>query len=403
MSIISPQRPEVLALARWADALKPSSIQRLLDLTARPDMISFALGLPAPELFPTEAFARAATAVLEHDRLALQYQPAFHPLKTHIVGLMAGRGVACREEQIFLTTGAQQAMSLVTRLLLEPRRQVLAEETIYSGFLQAIAPFQPDIVTVATDYATGIDVEAVEARLRGASRPALIYAISDGHNPLAVSMSQEKRVRLVELARHFGVPILEDDPYGLLSYTSNTLPALRALDADWVFYLGSFSKILAPALRVGWIVAPEELIPKLAFIKEATDINTSTFTQRLISAYFDTGAFPEHLARLRHEYRVRRDVMDGALRAHLPPTVRWRQPDSGLFIWLELPRDYDAGRLLESAVTTANVAFVPGQAFGVGEHQRAAHCLRLNFSNCAPAQITEGIARLGQVIRADIR
>lgn len=401
MSAIYDPPPQQLELANWAQAIRQSSIQRLLELTARPNIISFALGLPASELFPAEAFARAATDVLEHAQgAALQYQPAFQPLKAHIVMLMAQRGVVCREEQIFLTTGAQQAMSLLTRLLLDPHSSLLVEETIYSGFLQAIAPFQPHIIAVPTDNATGMDVEAVEAALRRNSRPALIYAISDGHNPLAVSLSQEKRVRLVELARQFGVPILEDDAYGLLSYTSSPRPPLRALDADWVFYLGSFSKILAPALRVGWLVVPANLVEKLAVIKEATDINTATFAQRLIAAYFDTGAFPRHLATLRHEYRARRDIMDAALRTHLPPTARWSQPDSGLFIWLELPQGCDASRLLELAVATANVAFVPGQAFSVGEHRRADHCMRLNFSNCAPSDIIEGIARLGQVIQA---
>jgi len=391
-------QPEVLQLASWAEALKPSSIQHLLDLTARPNIISLGLGLPAAELFPAEPFARVAAALLEHDRSALQYQPAYQPLKAQIVRLMAQRGVACREEQIFLTAGAQQAMSLLTRLLLEPQGCVLVEETIYSGFLQAITPFEPAIVTVATDTDTGMDVDAVEAILKR-ERPALIYAISDGHNPVAVSLSQEKRLRLVELARRFGVPILEDDAYGLLSYSSNPLPPMRALDADWVFYLGSFSKILAPALRAGWIVAPEGLVAKLAVIKESTDINTTTFSQRLIAAYLETGALPEHLAVLRHEYRTRRDAMDGALRSTLPPTARWRQPDSGLFFWVELPQGCDTSRLLEVAVTTAGVAFVPGQAFSVGEHRRAAHCIRLNFSNCAPAQIAEGVARLGQVIQ----
>ena len=392
--------PETLELASWTHTLKQSSIQQLLELTARPDIISFALGLPAAELFPAAAFARVAADLLERDPVALQYQPALRVLKAQIVQLMARRGVACREEQIFLTTGAQQAMSLLTRLLLDPGGQVLVEETIYSGFLQAIEPLQPQIATVPTDGATGIDVEAVEALLRRGQRPALIYAISDGHNPVAVSLSQAKRERLVELAQQYGVPIIEDDAYGFLSYTDSPLPPMRALDADWVFYIGSFSKILAPGLRVGWLIVPEELTPKLAVIKEATDINTSTFAQRLIAAYLDTGAFPAHLAGLRREYRARRDAMDAALRAHLPPGARWSLPDSGLFIWLELPPGSDAGRLLEAAVTTARVAFVPGHAFGVGEHRRAAHCVRLNFSNCSPAQIAEGVERLGLVIRA---
>lgn len=392
--------PETLGLASWAHTLKQSSIQQLLKLSAQPDIISFALGLPAAELFPAAALARVAANLLEHDPVVLQYQPTLHALKAQIVQLMAWRGVACYEEQIFLTSGAQQAMSLLTRLLLDPGGQVLAEETIYSGFLQAIEPLQPRIATVPTDGATGMDVDAVEALLRRGRRPALIYAISDGHNPVAVSLSQAKRERLVELAQQHGVPIVEDDAYGFLSYVSSPLPPMRALDADRVFYIGSFSKILAPGLRVGWLIVPEELTPKLAVVKEATDINTSTFTQRLIVAYLDTGAFPGHLARLRQEYRARRDAMEAALRLYLPPAVRWSLPDSGMFIWLELPLGSDTGRLLDAAVTIAKVAFVPGHAFGVGEHRRAAHCMRLSFSNCSPARITEGIERLGHVIRA---
>ncbi|MBV9791365.1 MAG: aminotransferase class I/II-fold pyridoxal phosphate-dependent enzyme, partial [Chloroflexi bacterium] len=187
--------------AQWAQSLKESAIQEMLALLARPGLLSFALGLPAAELFPKEEFADAAIQVVSADPVAFQYQPTLRPLKTHIVELMRQRGVTCREEQVFVTTGAQQAMNLLIHLLLDPGGQVLIEEIIYSGFQQAIAPFQPEILTVPTDLETGIDVDAVEALLTGGAHPAFIYAMSEGHNPLSISMSVEKRERLVALAR----------------------------------------------------------------------------------------------------------------------------------------------------------------------------------------------------------
>jgi 2-aminoadipate transaminase len=396
--MMQPATLEALSLARWTQTMTHSAIQDALAAIAQPDVLSFALGLPAPELFPAELFAQAATQVLTTQPYALQYQPELQPLKAQIVALMAQRGVTCREQQVFLTTGSQQALSLVARMLLDPGGQVLAEETIYSGFLQAIEPFQPTILTVPTDLETGMDVDAVEALLSGGARPAFIYAISDGHNPLAVSMSAEKRARLVELAQQYGVPIVEDDAYGFLWYESRSLPPMRALDEQWVFYAGSFSKILAPSLRAGWLIVPEELIPTLAAIKEASDINTSTFTQRIIAAYIAAGHLPEHIATLRQVYHTRRDAMLNALQTHFPSEAHWRTPASGLFIWVELPAAVDAGELLRRAITVDKVAFIPGHAFGVGGSRRSAHCMRLNFSNCGPERIEEGITRLARAL-----
>jgi 2-aminoadipate transaminase len=250
-------------LAQWARSINRSMMQKMLSLTSRPGILSFALGLPAPELFPQDTFARAVAEVLSADPKALQYGPPFQPLKKHIVDLMAQRGVTCREEQIFLTAGAQQGMSLLARLFLDPGAQVLTEEAIYPGFRQVIEPFQPRIVTAPSDRESGMDVEAVESLLSSGARPAFIYAISDGHNPLAVSLSLEKRHALVELARKYEVPIVEDDAYGFLYYEEKPAAPMRALDDDWVFYVGSFSKILAPSLRVGWLVVPETLLTRL--------------------------------------------------------------------------------------------------------------------------------------------
>lgn len=395
-----PATQETLALAHWTHTMTHSAIQEALAEAFRPGIISLALGLPAPELFPAQPFAQAAAHVLATEPYALTYQPTLQPLKAHIVNLMAQRGVECREEQIFLTTGAQQAMSLVARMLLDPGGQIIVEETIYSGFKQAIEPFQPDLLTVPTDPETGMDVDAVEAFLAGGARPALIYAITDGHNPMAMSMSADKRARLVELARRYSVPVLEDDAYGFLHFEPDPLPPMRALDDQWIFYAGSFSKILAPSLRVGWLIVPERLTPILAAIKEASDINTATFTQRVIAAFVDTGDLPAHIATLRREYGARRDAMLRALEAHFPPEARWSKPSHGMFVWVELPPEVDTSALLRRAIREHQVAFIPGQAFAMCGSRRASSSMRLNFSNCPPDLIEEGVARLARALNS---
>lgn len=389
--------PGEVALANWTKAIKRSALQDLLAVTAKPGILSFALGLPAAELFPTADYGEAAAKVLAEDPRALQYSPPFQPLKAQVVKLMAERGVACNEQQVFLTAGAQQGLSLLARLLLNSRGSVVCEETIYTGFQQAVEPFQPELLTVSTDGEAGIDVDAVEARLRGRARPAFVYVISNGHNPLSTTLTAEKRNRLVQLARRYSVPIVEDDPYGMLSYETIS-PPLRALDADWVFYVGSFSKILAPSLRVGWLVVPEHLIHPLSVIKEASDIDTSTFSQRCVSAYLDAGHLPGHVAELRREYGRKRDAMLSALAAHFPPEIRWTKPQCGLFVWVQLPDRFDLDEVLKRAIAEERVAFVPGHAFAVNGGRQGANCMRLNFSNVPPGSIEEGITRLARVL-----
>jgi 2-aminoadipate transaminase len=388
-----------VVLAGWASEIQPTTIQQILAVATRPEITSFALGLPSAKLFPTEAYAQASVEALSTIPLALQYGPPWQPLKRHIVRLMAQRGVSCREEQVFLTTGgAQQAMSLLSRPLLEPHGTVLVEETIYSGILQAVKPLQPHLLTVPTDADSGIDIDAVSSAFAGPRPPAFLYAISDGHNPLGGSLSLEKRRQLVELARHYRVPILEDDAYGFLGYEQEMLPPLKALDDQWVFYLGSFSKILAPSLRTGWIVLPEQLIPALEFLKEGSDINTATLAQRTIAAYLDMGQLPAHLALLRHEYKARRDVMLQALQTYFPPSARWHVPQSGMFIWVEIPDCGDMNALLKMAIEKEHVAFLPGQAFSVNGSLHARHCMRLNFSCCSVEDIEHGMARLARLL-----
>jgi 2-aminoadipate transaminase len=392
-----PTSPEAAA---WTKGVRPSIIAEMLKVMARPGIVSFALGYPANELFPVDEWADCARRVMEKDRYVLQYRPPFQGLKAQVVELMARRGVHCTEEQVLLTTAAQQGLSLLAQLLLEPGGEVICEKLVYTGFQAAIEPLSPRILTVGTDLdgATGIDVDAVAELLAGGARPAFIYVITDGHNPLGVSVSAEKRTRLVALARRYGVPIVEDDAYGMLNY-ERPLPPLRAMDDRWVYHVGSFSKVMAPGFRVGWVVAPAQHVRFLAAAKEGADIDSQTFTQRLVSEYIATGAFDGHLERVRAAYRERRDTMLAALARHFPTGARFNRPTNGALIWLELPEGVDTGVLLPIAVETERVAFVPGHAFAT-DRRTGANCMRLNFSHASPAQIDDGIARIARAVRA---
>lgn len=385
-------------LAEWTRSVRPSVIAEMLRVMSRPGLISFALGLPAPEMFPVEAFEIAARRALA-DRDSLQYRPPYAPLKGEIVKIMAARGVRCTEAQVFLTTAAQQGLALLARLFLDPGAAVVCDRLVYTGFQQVLEPFQPRILAVDTDLDTGMDVDAVEAILARGERPAFIYVIPDGHNPLAVSLSAAKRTRLVQLARRYGVPLVEDDAYGLLHFGRPVLP-MRAQEERWVFYVGSFSKVMAPGFRVGWIVAPEEFVPTLGCAKDASDIDSCTFTQRLVHEFIASGEFAAHLPAVREAYRERRDVMLAALEEHFRPLgARWVTPTNGALIWAELPARMDTERLLAAAVEQEGVAFVPGRAFAADGSRAGASSMRLNFSRPSPDEIREGIARLARAAR----
>lgn len=386
-----------LPLAAWTRAVKPSVIQRMLSFSGRDDLVTFALGLPATDLFPVDGLAAAAERVLRGDPDALQYKPGFRGLKEQVVRIMEARGVHCRPEQVFLTTAAQQGLSLLSRVLLEPGGTLLCDSLVYMGFQQVIESYQPTVLTVGTDLETGMDVDAVEAHLAGGARPAYIYCITDGHNPLGCSLSPEKRVRLVDIARRYEVPIIEDDAYGMLNF-ERAVPPMRSLDDRWVLYVGSFSKVLAPSFRLGWIVAPEQMIPVLGCAKDGADLDMASFAQRVAASYLATGDLPRHLANVRAEYRVRRDLMLELLAKELPAGSRWSTPRNGALIWAELPEGMDTGALLDTCME-AGVAYVPGAAFAIPGTGVGTSGMRLNFSYCNPDQIREGMSRLGRVLR----
>jgi 2-aminoadipate transaminase len=394
-----PHAADELRVADWVKSVERSTLREMLALGARADVLSFALGLPTTELLPRQAYAEALIESLKHDESSLQLGPPFQPLKRQVVALMARRGVACHEGQVFLTTGAQQGLNLLARLLLDEGGQVIVEETAYTGLNMVLQPHRPKVLTVSTDAEQGINLDEVERLLAGGARPAFIFAMSDGHNPLGVSLPQAKRERLVMLARRYRVPVVEDDVYGFLNYERAPLAPMRALDDDWVFYVGSFSKILGPGLRTGWMVVPEALVPRLSIVKDLSDIDSCTVTQRAVAAYLQTDRLPVQLDAVRREFRERRDLMIRALEEHLASGAKWEKPSSGVFIWLRLPPEVDAAELLKLAVERERVAFIPGKAFSFNASGHANNCLRLNFTYCRREQIEEGIVRLARVLK----
>jgi 2-aminoadipate transaminase len=385
-----------------------SLIRELLKLTERPDVISFAGGLPAPEVFPLREVEAATRRVLEaHGAQALQYSTTegYVPLRELLVRHMARYGIRVTTENVLITSGSQQALDLVGKLFLNPGDPVALEEPTYLGALQAWNAYQARYLPIPVDD-DGLQVDRLEEALRAG--PKLLYVLPNFQNPSGVTLSLERRRRLVDLASRHGVPIVEDDPYGQLRYEGQHLAPLLAVDAEsrgcargesafhgGVLYLGTLSKTLAPGFRLGWVVAPEEVVRKLVLMKQGADLHTSTFNQMVAFEVARGGFLDRHVRRIRKVYKERRDAMLGALATHFPPSVRWTHPRGGLFLWATLPDPLDASALLPEALEE-KVAFVPGSAFSATGG--AAGTFRLNFSFCPPDQIEEGILRLSRVL-----
>jgi 2-aminoadipate transaminase len=394
--------------AQRTQRMTSSILRELLKITEKPDVISFGGGLPAPEVFPRAEIAAACDHVLaEHGSAALQYggTEGFLPLRELLVRHMARYGIAVTPDNVLVTSGSQQGLDLVGRLFVNPGDRVLTEAPTYLGALQAWNACQPEYLSVPIDD-EGLDVRRLEAELRAG--PKFLYVLPNFQNPSGVTLSLARRRRLVELANHYGVPIVEDDPYGQLRYEGEHLPPLVALDAEYhgcvsaraftgdVLYLGTLSKTLAPGLRVGWIVAPEVVIRRLVQVKQGMDLHTSTFCQMVAFEVARQGFLDRHVRDVRQVYGERRDAMLDALVRHFPEGATWTRPQGGLFLWVTLPAPLDSARVFDAALRE-KVAFVPGASFfprGGGERT-----LRLNFSYCTPAVIEEGIARLGSVVR----
>lgn len=340
--------------------------------------------------------AEAAARVFASNRYTFQYALPSPKLKLAICRLMLDRGVECSPEQVFLTSGAQQGLSLLARLLLDPGAMVFEEALSYPGFQQSIDSYSPSVVTIPTRSTSGIDVDSLEQQLASGKRPALVYLMADGHNPLGVTMPFSNRQRLANLAREFRVPVIEDDPYGFLQYDGKGIPPIRALESEWIYYVGSFSKLLAPALRVGWLIVPVALIQTLGTIKEAADINMNTFTQWVVAEFLEMGGLPAHLAHVCQEYDIRRRAMQSALLTEFPEHCSWQMPGTGVFFWIDLPQSLNASDILQIALDREHVAFLPAEAFSRGKRSNG---MRLNFSGCNTKLINEGVRRIATAMK----
>ena len=397
--------------AQRAKNLKSSAIRELLKITQNPEIISFAGGLPAPEVFPTERFREACDRVLEKQaRLALQYgaTEGYEPLREMIARHTSRYGVKAKPENVLLTSGSQQALDLIGKLLINPGDRVLVEAPTYLGALQAFNVYGAEYVSVPSDN-DGLRSDLLETSLR--LGPKFMYVLPNFQNPGGTTLAEGRRHELVLLADRYGIPIIEDDPYGQLRYEGEHLTPLIVLDRENlrrddgysignVIYLSTFSKTLAPGLRLGWIVAPPEVISKLVQLKQGADLHTSTFVQMVAYEVARDNFLDEHIKLIRRVYGERRDVMLRAMEDNFPSEVTWTHPQGGLFLWVTLPEGMDCHQLFEVAIKE-NVAFVPGDSFYAsnGHADEGRRHFRLNFSNAAPEQITEGIRRLGVAIK----
>jgi len=385
-------------LARRCERMNPSVIREILKLTELPGVRSLAGGLPAADTFPVEAMREATARVLaDHPREALQYAASegFGPLRDWLSARLRADGMDAPAERILITNGSQQGLDLVGKVMLDAGSSVAVETPTYLGALQAFNPNEPVFTSVAGD-ADGPLPDAVAA-LRPGTR--FMYVLPNFQNPTGRVIPAARRDALVVAAQRAGVPLVEDNPYGELWYDEAPPQPLAARWPEGVLYLGSFSKVLAPGLRLGFMVCPRPLHPKLLQSKQAADLHTAAFNQRIVHQVIKDGFLERHIPSIRARYRVQRDAMDGALRAHMPAGCEWRKPEGGMFFWLRLPAGCDAMALLPRAVE-AGVAYVPGAAFYADRPDL--RTLRLSFVTLAPADIDDALRRLGQVVREQL-
>jgi 2-aminoadipate transaminase len=392
--------------AQRTQRMGSSAIRELLKYTEKPDIISFAGGLPAPDVFPVEEFAVACERVLrEQGAIALQYSTTegYLPLREMIVRHSANYGIKITPENVLITSGSQQALDILGKIFIDPGDRILVESPTYLAAIQAWKTYGAEFITVPMDK-DGMNTDYLEEALRVG--PKFIYVLPNFQNPTGVTLSLERRHKLIELADQYGVPIVEDDPYGQLRFEGEHLPSIVVLDSQFrdnstqcyrgnVIYLSTFSKTLAPGIRLGWVIAPPEVIRKLVEAKQGSDLHTATFNQMVAYEVSRGGFLERHVGLIRKVYGERRNLMLAAMDRFFPPEVDWTHPQGGLFLWGTLPTYIDASDLLKTCLER-KVAFVPGEPFhpdGGGKNT-----MRINFSNATHTEIQEGISRLGTTI-----
>jgi 2-aminoadipate transaminase len=393
--------------AHRAQKAKTSEIRELLKLTEQPDMISFAGGLPAPEVFPIKEFQDACNYVLnERGAQALQYgtSEGYTPLREMIARHNSRFSVPVTADNILITSGSQQALDLIGRLFINRGDYIVVESPTYLGALQAWNAYGAQYITVPADE-HGMDTDYLEEALRVG--PKFIYVLPNFQNPSGSTLSLERRKRLILLADQYGVPIIEDDPYGQLRYEGDHIPSVVMLDNQYrndtdgeysgnVIYLSTFSKLLAPGLRLAWVIAPPNVIQKLVMAKQAADLHSSTFNQQVAYEVAKGGFLDEHVKVIRSVYKERRDVMLDLMEEIFPSEMTWKKPLGGMFLWGILPQGVDAAEILKMAIQK-KVAFVPGGSFHPEGGKN--NTMRINFSYSSPDIIREGIVRLGETLK----
>lgn len=381
-----------------AQQLKSSAIREILKVTMRPDIISFAGGLPSPETFPVERMRAAYDSVLSRQgKVALQYGPTdgYAPLREWVADSLSIDGAKILPDQVMMVSGSQQGLDLLAKILIDERSKVLVETPSYLGALQAFSLYQPEFVSVPTDDA-GLLPDAVSTIGQGAR---LLYALPNFQNPTGRSLSLDRRLSLVDTCARMGLPLIEDDPYGALSYSGDPLPKMLTMNPNGVIYMGSFSKVLTPGIRLGYVVAPQPLIRKMEQAKQATDLHTAQLTQMVVHEVIKDGFLKQHIPTIRKLYADQCQAMLAALAEFFPVSVTWTRPEGGMFIWVTLPKHIDSTQLLAEAIAQ-HVAFVPGAPFYANTPEH--NTLRLSFVTVPPGKIREGIAKLGKLIAAKL-
>lgn len=392
-----------LRLSERMNYLKASEIRELLKLTEQPDIISFAGGLPAPELFPIEEMKVISHKVLNDEgKAALQYGPTegYTPLRRIIAEQrMKAVGVNATYENILITNGSQQGLDFTGRVFLDKDDIVICESPSYLGAINAFKAYMPKFVEIPMDD-NGMIIDELEKALEKYPNAKFIYTIPDFQNPTGKTLSFERRVKMLELAEKYNIPIIEDNPYGELRFEGDMIPAIKSLDKKGlVIYLGTFSKTFCPGLRLGWICADNEILNKYIIVKQGADLQSSSISQREAAAFMQVYNLDEHINKIKEVYRRRRDLMIDMIKKEFPQNIKYTYPNGGLFTWVTLPEGVDAAELLKIALND-KVAFVPGGSFFPnGGHPNH---FRLNFSNMPEDKIIEGIKRLGKVLKENL-
>ncbi len=381
-----------------AEQLQSSAIREILKVTMRPEVISFAGGLPSPETFPVERMRAAFDKVLtQQGKSALQYGPTdgYAPLREFLAGSLSTNDSTILPDQIMMVSGSQQGLDLLGKVLVDEGSKVLVETPSYLGALQAFSVYRPEFESVDTDD-HGLVPASVAAKGQGAR---LMYALPNFQNPTGRTLSVERRYELVETCARMGIPLVEDNPYGDLCYSGEPLPKMLNMNPGGVIYMGSFSKVLTPGIRLGYVVGPTPLIRKLEQAKQAADLHTAQLTQMVVYEVIKDGFLSEHIPTIRTLYAKQCNAMLDAMSRHFPEGVQWTKPEGGMFIWVTLPEHMDSKQLLDEAIQQ-NVAFVPGGPFYA--NNPAKNTLRLSFVTVSPERINEGIEKLGKLIKARI-